>query len=423
MQTEAKQHAMVGTRRGSLRSREFWIGAGLVIVIGLLSYFFEDVKDQFPWLVGTQLWSYGHLLPEPKPVFVVSVEIDNTTFFDKMHRSGPEDITDRKYLAQIVRNAADANATVIALDINLVRQETNSEATPEDNQALWDAIQYAAARPKPVPVVLTFAFDARSMRPLANIFDVPVCHDPANAKVARAGFDHAPEDRRKAPLVVDARSSDGKEELTCRSFALQIADAYQTSSGMTETAVSHFDQQIEHREFAYISFIPQSLFTKLPAYEVHDKTPNDLGALSGKIVLIGGNRTGWPSDDTNPAAGKLIDYHRSPKSMMAGMYFHANYVEGLLGNRFLRPVSRGLGALIDVVLATVIILSIHFLNGWTRFSVVVALIAIPVAMAYGLALLGWCFDWVTPVFLSFLHPALEKYFDIGSDPLRRHAHE
>src|SRR5664279_713888 len=423
MRTELEHHFRNRTRWRFLRSREFWSGAGLVVVIGLLSYFFENVKDEFPWLLNVQLWSYGHLVPEPKPEFVVGVEIDNKTFFEEMQRSGPEDITNRKYLAEIVRNAVDAKAAVIALDINLVRQETNSEAAPEDNDALWDAIQYATKGPKPVPVVLTFAFDTRSMRPLANVFDVPICHDPANAKEPRAGFDHAPEDRRKAPLVVGALSSDGTEELTCRSFALQIADSYQASSGMTETAVKHFDEQIEHREFAYISFIPQAAFTKFPAYEVHDKIPNVLAALNGRIVLIGGNRTGWRGDDPDPSAGKLIDYHHSPKGMMAGMYFHANYVEGLLGGRFLRPVPRGLGAFVDMLLATAIILSIHRLRGWQRLRVVVMLVAIPVAMAYGLARLGWCFDWVIPVFLSFLHPALDQYLDIGSDPLRRHAHE
>lgn len=170
------------------------------------------MKDEFPWLVTAQLWTYGtmaHAQARPaRAKWVIGVEVDNRSFFGlPMNRKGPEHITDREFLAQIVRNAVDANAAVIALDINLVREETSSESTSAENAILWNAIQFAEK--SGVPVVLTFAFDTKAMRPLNNTFDHsmgPPCNDPAEVNAPRTGFDHAPEDKRKVPLVVDARS-------------------------------------------------------------------------------------------------------------------------------------------------------------------------------------------------------------------------
>jgi CHASE2 domain-containing sensor protein len=405
------------------RSRHFWLGATLVVVIFLLSYYLEDIKDQFPWLIGAQLWSHGLLRPEPTPKYVVGVEIDNDTFFGAMHRNGPEDITDRKYLAQIVRNAADAGASVIALDINLVKQLTNGETSEGDNEALQQAIDYASNQ-KQIPVVLTFQFaGGEPLRPLQNAIATSVCVEPQNSAVSRAGFDNAPEDRRKIPLVVNAVTPDGKDELACRSFALQIAAAFESRTP-TETSITKvLGPQIEDREFVYSTFIRQSRFTRFSAREIHDKSPAELNGLNGQIVLVGGNRTSWPTESSNPPASEHIDYYNSPKGKMAGMYFHANYVEDLLGRYYLRTVPRLPGALFDAALAMVIIVSIEHFAGWTRLVVVSILLAIPVVMAFVLASLGWCFDWVIPVFLSLLHPSLEKYLDIGSDPLRRYAHE
>ena len=405
------------------RSRHFWLGATLVVVIFLLSYYLEDIKAQFPWLIGVQLWSHGLLRPEPTPKYVVGVEIDNDTFFGAMHRSGPEDITDRKYLAQIVRNAADAGASVIALDINLVKQETNGEASEGDNEALQQAIEYAG-RQKQIPVVLTFRFaGGEPLRPLQNAIATPICLRPQNSEASRAGFDNAPEDRRKIPLVVDAVTPDGRGELACRSFALQIAEAFESRTSTEPIITKVLGRQMDDREFVYSTFTRQSHFTHFSAREVHDKSPAELKELDGRIVLVGGNRSGWPTESSNPPVSEHIDYYNSPKGRMAGMYFHANYVEDLLGRHYLRQVPRLPGALFDAALAIVIILSIEHFEGWTRLVVVSILLAIPVVMAFVLASLGWCFDWVIPVFLSLLHPSLEKYLDIGSDPLRRFAHE
>jgi CHASE2 domain-containing sensor protein len=129
----------------------------LIGTIGALSYYYENVKDQLPWLVSLQLWTYGRMshaqARAPRPKWVVGVEVDNQTFFGEMKRKGPGDITDRKTLATIVNNVVDANPAVIALDINLVREETSAESSKADEDLLWDALENA--RSKGIPVVLT----------------------------------------------------------------------------------------------------------------------------------------------------------------------------------------------------------------------------------------------------------------------------
>src|SRR5664280_1873969 len=84
-----------------LKSRHFWSGLALVLIIGFLSYSYESVKDQFPWLVTAQLWTYGKMAHAQarasRAKWVVAVEVDNRSFFGPpMNRKGPEDITARE---------------------------------------------------------------------------------------------------------------------------------------------------------------------------------------------------------------------------------------------------------------------------------------------------------------------------------------
>lgn len=134
-----------------VKTWKFWSAVLLILIIGALSWFYEGVKDQLPWLVTLQLWTYGKMSHAQarvsRPKWVVPVEVDNRSFFGPpMNRRGPEDITDRKFIAQVVNNAVKGNATVIALDINLVREETNAESNADADNALWQAIQNASAR-------------------------------------------------------------------------------------------------------------------------------------------------------------------------------------------------------------------------------------------------------------------------------------
>jgi CHASE2 domain-containing sensor protein len=416
---QPEQNGANAAKAPLLKTWKFWSAVLLIAIIGALSYYYEDAKDQFPWLVSLQLWTYGkvsHSQARPsRPKWVVGVEIDNPSFFEApMHRKGPDDITDRKFLAQVVNNAVKANAAVIAVDINLVRQETNSESTPADNAALWTAIENA--QKNHIPLVLTFAFDVKSMRPLDNVFGpdmVPICSDSKSVDDVRAGFDHGPEDLRKVPLEVDGHSRDGRSNLSCRSFALQVVDAYERRLGISPTTVERLKPTIKERQFAYVTFLSQSAFPHVSAIDVYCDNSAVLAQLDHRIVLVGGNRTAWPTTDPKPPIGDMLDYHRGPEGQMAGMYFHANYVEGLLDDRFQSTIPRWLAAFIDMLLATAIIVAINKWDGSQLVVAVTLLILLPVVIAYvAMVALGYCFDFVLPVILSFLHPALERYVDL-----------
>jgi len=193
---------------------------------------------------------------------------------------------------------------------------------------------------------------------------------------------------------------------------------------MSNTSVERLHCAIAERQFAYTTFLLQSDFPHVSALDVYRGDKTALAQLDHRIVLVGGNRTAWPTADPDPPLRDRLDYHASPEGLMAGMYFHANYVEGLLDDRIQSTIPRPVAALIDMVLATAIFLSLHSLRGTLCFVVVSLLIVVPVLIAYvAMITAGYCFDFVLPVVLSFLHPAIERYLDLPRLLMRRHAHE
>lgn len=413
-----------------LRTWKFWSAVLVIATIGGLSYYYEEVKDEFPWLISLQLWTFGQINRASqridRPKFVVGVEVDNPSFFGPpMNRKGPEDITDRRFLAHVIDNAVKARADLIALDINLVPEETNAESDRQHNQILGQAIDNAAN--SGIPVVLTFAFDVKTDRPLNLIFKkdkVAICEERGQSKPVRAGFDNAPEDMRKVPLVVDGRSQNGKLKEACRSFALQIADAYEQRYKTGRGPLDRLAEPIENRQFVYSPFLQRDEFDHVSALAVYDEDPEALHKLTGRVVLIGGNRTAWPTEDPDPPIADRIDYHPSPVGQMAGMYFHANYAEAILDDNYKVPVPRDLATLIDMNLAAAIILALEALAGIRRLLAICGLIFVPVLIAYiAYVNFGYYFDSALPVVLSFLHPAVERYLEIPYDLLRRHSDE
>lgn len=414
----SQQSGTLAVKTPLFQTWKFWSAVLLIVTIGALSYYYEDVKDQFPWLISLQLWTYGKMshaqARASRPKWVVGIEVDNPTFYGEMERTGPNDITDRAYLAQIVNRAVEANAAVIALDINLVR-EGGAEPTADD-KLLWQAIQNATEAH--VAVVLTIGL--QEMRPLQNIIGpdaLAVCAESqADGDTVRAGFDHGPKDLRKVPLVVDARSPDGHTELACRSFALQIVDAYEQSVGISPKTVDRLAPTIEKRQFAYSMFLPRKAFPHVSAAQVYKGNPASLDMLHHRIVIIGGNRSSWRTEDPDPPIDGMLDYRQGPEGQMAGMYFHATYVEGLLDDRIQSTIPRWLAALIDMLLATAIIVAIGKWEESQPMLMVLAvtlLILVPIVIAYvAMITLGYCFDFILPVILSLLHPALERYVDI-----------
>src|ERR1035438_3582605 len=137
----------------------------LIVIVGLLSFKYEDFKDDFPRLITWQLrayqWITSHGSRQPQAKWITPVEIDDRTFYGFLRNESRNDVTDRKFLAKLVETATSAGAAVIALDINLDEAtfDKSAASSPElndDDKALFAAIR--KAQDARIPVVLTFGF-------------------------------------------------------------------------------------------------------------------------------------------------------------------------------------------------------------------------------------------------------------------------
>ena len=431
-----------------------------LLAVGTLSYYFEDIKQLFPDLVTLQLYVFNRLSrltnPAPQRDWVVGLEIDDRTFFDYLKLTGDQDVTDRAFLAELVKTAVKARAAVIALDINLVADSMDSsdDCRREGNRALFEAISRATDRG--IPVVLTQGFDYKSMRALRNIEDsdrntlnriapeppqkcgpgdaaamahLPVfvadCLPPhdkeahSNPFRVRAGFDLAPEDKRKVPLIAYT-----DENVKCPSFALQVADAYNAAMGWP-SVMSRLEEKTEGgQQFVYSEVLPENShedaasepsfleralnkldttfrfsmtsdsgdqyrFRHLSAVDVHENRDNRqwLAAnMEHRVVLIGGHRHAHATAEGVPEGQDWVDYHVGPSGAMVGMYVHANYIQGLLDNRTPYAIGRWTGVAIDLGIALFVI-AIELLwveQRWQRFFVL-ALGAVLLLMTHKIA--------------------------------------
>jgi CHASE2 domain-containing sensor protein len=414
-----------------------------LVLVGFGSYYFEDIKDHFPDLTTAQLAVYNTIshweARQPRPKWVVGVEIDNRTFFTDLKLNGQYDITDRGFLAHVIDNAVAAKAAVIALDINLtrVKEDDDDRVRKQKNRALYDAIY--RAQQAHVPVVLTFGFDTDSMTPLdENITDpadpdveravpspsnglvavklepetsrppvvVPVCVDLGKISIdaPRAGLDRGSEDMRKVPLVHHGLRNG--QMVACPSFALQVVDAFEQTTGIKPLTRDRFKRWIDNGQFVYTAFLPQKDFPRISAADAYNGTACAMAAMHHRIVLIGGNRSQWPDSDT------MVDYHDGPTGKMAGMYFHANYIEGLLDDRIKAPLSQLRIAIIDVALAALVMFLVWRLRRKPLGSQLAFLVGVFVAVALAYVTFvnfGVVLDGFAMLVLLVLHTIYEHY--------------
>lgn len=382
----------------------------LLFLVALCGTFFEDFKDSFPWLTELQLRSYNavtHLeARKPRPKFVIGIEVDDATFYDTMHL-GHGDITNRCYLAQMIRTVAAFHPAVIAIDIDLRKEAPDDydETRKTANQALLSAIREAEANS--IPIILTVRItDGKVQESIFEDRALPGINDPKNAYRVRAGFDNAAEELRKVPLTVDAQSPDGGVH-PYNSFALAAAEAYEDSLGIRPATSSRLNQQIADRRFVYTSFLRQDEFPSVSANSVLRHDVDQLRMLNHRIVLIGGNR------HTSRGESAFLDDHYLPPFHMRGMYFQANYIEGLLDDRIRTTVPRLVAFVIDLSLGTLIIYFSHKGKSTRARLLLLAVFVVPLLFAYVAAInLGYVLDFVLPVLLLFLHVFVDHYIHL-----------
>ncbi len=448
MMSECQKSTWERLRGRLTRERMVRIGVIVVLVAGC-SYYFEAIKQQLPILATLQLqmfdWlsrlQYRDALQAP----IIGVEIDDATFYGHLKLSGVEDITDRRFLATIVNHAVQAHAAVIAMDINLAADHLDGTdpARKGSNRELFDAI--AAAHAAQIPVVLTQGLDYKSKTPLPNIsYCANAAPDPEHCRPvptiydcetgadqlasddpyhARAGFDLEPEDTRKVPLTVYTSN-----QRLCRSFALQVANAYDdvmSQRRLMRVDGDENDQVANATEggqlFVYAGFVPDFQhhdaasaddsqqdvldylnnqqaknappgaedpykFPHVSALDVFNNDPTAIARLAHHIVLIGGHRHAvCIPDPPNPCkpGSDWLDYHAGPTGPMVGMYIHANYIKALLERRYQLPYPRWKGVAIDVAIALFVI-AIELLwveHWWQRVFLLIIGVAVLV-LAY-----------------------------------------
>jgi len=142
---------------------------------------------------------------------------------------------------------------------------------------------------------------------------------------------------------------------------------------------------------------------------VYRGKPAALDALHHRIVLIGGNHT--LRADTPARA----DSHDSPAGPMVGMYYHANYIEGMLDDRIKAPVARWKAALLDVLLAASVMWLVWLLRRKSLRKLMAFLMAVFVALALAYVAfvnLGFVLDGFAMLLLLVLHTIYEHYLHL-----------
>lgn len=250
-----------------IRSNAFTIG--LVILVELSGYVFENHKEVVPWLVDVELKSHAGLsrlvalARKPRVERVVTVEIDDETYFNDW---GDPGVTPRNKLAQIALTAADADAAVIALDINL-SADPNEDSRRDANRCLLEAICKITERG--IPVVLTSGLPKEGKprekwwerQTTISTWEPSIYDDsalPNFGHMTRVGFDNGPNDPRQIPLLVTAPEPNGQLK-SRRSFALEIVDAYEDAIHMTPKRKTldnpDINKAINDGDFVYGSFL------------------------------------------------------------------------------------------------------------------------------------------------------------------------
>jgi CHASE2 domain-containing sensor protein len=97
---------------------------------------------------------------------------------------------------------------------------------------------------------------------------------------------------------------------------------------------------------------------------------------------------------------------------MAGMYYHANYIEGLLDDRIKSPVGRVKMALLDVLLAALVMWLVWRLRGKPLGGQLAFLVGVFIAIALAYVTFvnfGFVVDGFAMLVLLVLHTIYEHY--------------
>ncbi len=436
-------------------------GTNLIIEFGVLT-------SVFPLFHKLQLGSHEvlcWLLPRPASAkWTRMVAID-----EKLHEKLGV-VTDRSYLADLVRNAALGDAAVIVLDFQFTLAKGKKDGEDDPNRApmnddLKNAIFDAAKLGVPVIVPCWLDRDTRTVFP--SVFadtSLPlawngVCAYPA---CARRGNVNPADDERKIPLRselhFDPNIDPGRSKECGDSLALAAVMAYEDATHREPRTRNKPTIAAALRDYRYVygSFIAEKRspknkaeaeakcappsaeekcerddtevaaaavvaepaveaaeqkckianFQTIPIRCLHEKQPEAMRDARTRIVIIGGE---WKEA---PGRSEIFDSHETSVGPMAGMYLHANYIEALLDDRYMKEVPAVPALLFDIAVAALLYLSYHRAKNTRGRYVILSVFLIPLMTGYIVFVtLGYYLDFVLPLAGCFVHLGFEFVSD------------
>lgn len=445
------------------RDTGFWIRAltVLAVVFGTnLIIEFGVLTSVFPLFHKLQLESHEvlcWLLPRPASAkWTRMVAID-----EKLHEKLGV-VTDRSYLAALVRNAAQGDAAVIVLDfqftlLNGMKDGEDDPTRARMNDDLKNAIFDAAKLGVPVIVPCWLDRDKKTVFP--SVFadtSLPLAWDGVCAypACARRGNVNPADDERKIPLRSDMHLDPGRSKECQDSLALATVMAYEEATHREPRTRDKptIAEALRDYRYVYGSFIAEKRspkdkaeaeakcappsaeekcetddtevaaagvvaeqpeqnckianFQTIPIRCLHKKQAEAMREARTRIVIIGGE---WKEAPGRP---DLFDEHETSVGPMLGMYLHANYIETLLDDRYMKEVPAVPALLFDIVVAALLYLSYHRAKNTRGRYVILSVFLIPLMTGYIVFVtLGYYLDFVLPLAGCFVHLGFEFVSD------------
>ena len=186
----------------------------LVVPVVCTQSFLENEgfwRQNFPPLIRTQLWWHQFVsrpiplasVRRPRTKWVAVAEVDDTAFWNPP-LSGIQP-TNRRFIADVARNAADAGAALVAIDFKLKSPNNKIGDDPvraDDNRYLFASLAEIVKGGTPVVLGCGFVRDADGgWKEEPNVVE-----DRSLPQLEGFGYINLPEDPRQLPLWQDART-------------------------------------------------------------------------------------------------------------------------------------------------------------------------------------------------------------------------
>ena len=352
----------------------------------------------------------------PRYVKVVMIGDD-----DYYHDNKGQSPLNRDYLAGIVRALDDANAAIIALDINETLDDPQTPVKPGDfarvdsRAATDDFMRAIAQAANKRNIVLAKLFLGDSYRLAADLFQVyGICVKPladgAWYNPGAPGFPLSPEAKRNitcgyvaltvSKTQVTPQLDIPGENYPVDSFALSIARGW-----------SPRDAQAVGKKALFASYIPPGAIRNAGVViEAGRMLHHDAAAVRAvrfKPVIVGGN---WHGDGYN--MGDRKDMHRTPVGEMSGALIHENFTEAILDGRLAARTPEWILHALEILTGIVaMFLFAAYSHLWAKIllfcGAVVVLLLVQWAM---LNLTGAYFEAFFPLLGLAVHSVLDRFF-------------